>query len=356
MAGHAAPQHMTTQDTTTTEPQIQTVLVEIDTAESIRRGIAAPHSTAKIDLDLATLTADERDWVAARHSKGELRRYPNQGNLLKVACPRPACLLESIRATMAQESEAAAKEAAEKAAKEAEQAAKIAALKEAMLSGKGRFRQSSAVYDDCVYVDVDGIGNSAWLPRSPELEPLIAAHLTAEVEKKAAAEAEKKAKEDAVIAEAKALAEQQLQLIREHGTPEQIARLERGLMASPADEAQKILNKITWSKLLPKDEFPRYTGLTKAKIIEELVEYGDEQDYEVTIRERDLAALTDEQMAELLRVEAALPKTAVITPKEGYGHVDDDAVDGSITRPKLKIELPVGLMTAVTTVKLPVAE
>lgn len=334
-------------------PQLQTLLVNIDQAESIRRGIAAPHSTAKIDIDLTDLTPDQRAWVAERHDKGTLYRTRGNAELLKVACPLPVCLLAAISAATAADAQAAAAAAAEAAKKEAERQANMATAKAGLLAGTARFRQTSPIYADSVYVDGPGDLHNTCLPRSPEIEPAIAAWQAAEAAKKDAAEKAAAEKDAAKKDAAEKAMEQRRELIRQHGSPEQIARMERGLM-NLDDESQRLLNRSTFKKLLPEEKFPLYQRITDDELMA-LVEEDDGCDYSEKFVRRDhaLTVVSDAQMRVILEIEKALPKEAVCEPKEGFGYINDDAIDGIIERPKLIVRLPVRHLEAVWVLALP---
>lgn len=286
-------QHMTTQDTTTTAPQLQTFLVNIDQVESIKRGIATPHSTAKIELDLATLTSQEREWIAARYSKGELKRHPDRAGTLTAPCPRPQCLLEAIRAAMAQDAAEAAQKAKNAEERHAAYRAEIAAADADPL----RLVYVVNVGHRDKWVDIDDAIAQGWWdnngarceePRNPYSYPERVRPETLAAAKNAAAricagiDAKVKAKREAEYAE-------RLARLQPHLNELERAKHERGLLDLRDAESR----------------------LDQAALDDALIALGDDHVVTEGWDGSRATAASDEQFALLLAVEEALGKAAV---------------------------------------------
>lgn len=79
-----------------------TLLVAVDQATSIRRGIAAPDSTTRLEFDPACFSDNPAilTWIADRFKDGKLRRNPNYDGLLSVPAPNCSGLREAIAVAM----------------------------------------------------------------------------------------------------------------------------------------------------------------------------------------------------------------------------------------------------------------
>lgn len=82
------------------------LLVNIDQTAALRAGVAAPHSTAHVDVDPATLPQDVRDWLAERLREGHdlthaVADHRGQQRRLRLVRPTQDDLLSAVQGCIA---------------------------------------------------------------------------------------------------------------------------------------------------------------------------------------------------------------------------------------------------------------
>lgn len=329
------------------------VLCRVNQAEAMRRGIDAPQSTVRIDVEPASLTEVERQVLAAvmidGHDctqrgvqtqtpeiegqqwrivgNGRVETYSNGAPTAPMVLVRPDLqgLRDAIAEMLAARDAAYAaymvKEAAREARNAQEQAerdAKDRRVTDALLRGDAKFRDedgqggfdtTTSVYDDYVFVDCpcEWVANYR-LARTPEIEPAITVYqarrdawyeqrrVEAEAKAKADAEAEatKKAQDQA---EWDALYARLPQAMRDRYEAGYAYRyeIERAMRVMIREDAGYPAHHDGWSKSVP------------------------------------LTSLTDAEFARLREAQAHAPTGATVEPREcwddDYREADEDEMD-----------------------------
>lgn len=119
------------------------IQVNIDQAAALRRGIDAPHSTAKIEIIPADLPPDIREWIAAALWDGyRLDRQGFQDGIGSIPEPTVAGLVEHARARMA----AAAREKTDRVERARAEAAEKRAATQRVLDGRVTERRTMQIW------------------------------------------------------------------------------------------------------------------------------------------------------------------------------------------------------------------
>lgn len=316
----------------------------VDQTAAFRAGINAPNSIVILDVDPAALTEQERQAIAVLLVDGHdltQRSMSESGYQIEPLAQAgfyshsPFYLkspdMEGLRAAISDQiaiyergQVKALERAAEQQAKQEKEQAAMESIRRRFIAGELRLRDEdekgfgsphccASVYPEEGYLFV---AENDRIDITPEMQPQIEAYYARRAVAQAAwrAWADKQAAEKAAQEEderkaADARHKAALTIIETHGSATQKERLKRNLMESPETEARALLTDIVFVPA----QLPKATKPTENDI--DLSKWEEENPDCPVLPElkRDCEAaksLTDEQMAEYLRTEAAI-KTAI---------------------------------------------
>lgn len=335
--------------------------INVDQLACLRAGVDAPSSTVVLEMDPATLTQPERDLLARRLLDG------HRVTAWEICPPT----VEGLRATLGAILHRDAKQAeAEKAAREGRIGEALAApLADWIECGSGgpgyyvsqqddpgSYRVGSSGYflgrpairkypagaylDDLSLTDSRIIERRAqagreWLPLSiSEWDRHMAEYAVF------CAQAERKAQERKLEAAAKAQRreEQIATWLATDASEGMRKRHERGLLPE-----EDILAVMADGVFGPLEELGRYVPITASEVRDDL---EAEEDDKVTIFQSDAESATDDDVAMMERIEAALPGCSVKLVRHiGYLNDMDDADDPEVVRHAIHVTVTDGELT-----------
>lgn len=315
------------------------VQIRINQKEAIKRGIDAPHSTAKIDINPAEFTQPERDWIASQLYDGFRLDYYGYVQV-------PAPTVEGLREAIREELEKPKREAEAKAQREAEKLAEcIADLKARKTKtahcyefASGRAKNADYSYP---YFDYPAEMEQAATEQVPGAKEWLASLETGKAEAIAKAVAQARANEAACAAEDKAEEERKLAIeqfkqdwIQKHGTDNQRGRLAAGLL--PDAEIVQAITDATFASI----QSEAYEKLT-ADDVDCTCQYNEDCKVEFDAGDDDKA--TAEQWDALCALKAQLPENATVQLR--WHKAEREECDQSVLRYSLKATVPIGPMT-----------
>lgn len=276
----------------------------VNQVRALELGVDAPHSSVSLEVTPSDLSPAVRGILAEKLSDGH--RLDDLGPICPPTIEGMIARAEEILRGRAEE---AARIAATPAREEAE-------AREVLREKK---TEISVTSDGVEYpIAAWGYYAPAVVTQSPEAtewqreldeQKNIATEKARAV--KAAAAAVRAAAEAAAIASAAERLETYRRIIREHGARAQVARLDRGLMESPREEATAILGQLAFGKIsLPVAILPTEEDV-------EMGEYSGEDIPEIERTDERAGSLTDDQMTRYLSVESAIRSAipdAVVVP------------------------------------------